>query len=909
MGNGYIIHYGTPRHSGRYPWGSGKDPYQRNSEFLKTIREYRRNGMSDKEISEAVGMSINDFRARMALANEEKTAADRATVYRLREKGMSKAAIAERTGLSEGTVRNWLKDTETVRVSKTENIANELKKEVDEKTYIDVGLGTNAYLGCSKEMLRNSLQMLEDEGYHVYPIKIQQVSNGKDETLKVLTKPDVTFGDAKRNQDQIGLISVIDMPDVDEKTKLGLDPNTLNVAVDLDRIKINYGDQTGNQKDGVIELRRGVEELSLGGAMYAQVRIPVEDENGEKYYLKGMALYSDNMPPGKDIIFNTSHKSDEPLKDVIKPVKDDPDNPFKSTIRQRYYIDSNTGEKKLSPINIVGDKEGMGVEGAWDDWSKTIASQFLSKQPLDTAKKQLKLSIDIENERFNEINSLTNPVIRKKLLMEFGDECDTKAENLKATSFPGQVSRVILPIPSMKDDEVYDEDFKNGEKVILIRYPHAGPFEIPLLTVNNRQAEAKNVLGGAKDAIGINANVAKKLSGADFDGDTVVVIPVRNQNFNVAPMLEKLKDFDPHEEYKGYEGMKVMSESNKGKEMGKISNLITDMSLQGASDDEIVRAVKHSMVVIDAPKHELDYKRSYEENKIAELKEIYQKNPESDSKHGASTLISKAKSERRINEVALRTYKDGGPIDPETGEYVYVETGKTHYKYKRNPDTGRMEPYGEPIRNITKTTAMTLAKDARELSSGTRMEELYADYANELKALGNKARKTALEVPNATQNSQAAAQYADEVQSLRAKYRTSLLNKPRERRAQLIAGKVVRNARYNNPDMDKDDLKKIKQQAIKEARRRTGAERYKWEITSKEWDAIQAGAMPHQMLVDIFDSMDSETLVKLAMPHTPTGMSSSQKDMARSMIARGYTYSEVADRFGVSASTVKDNVG
>lgn len=24
----YLVHYGTPRHSGRYPWGSGKEPYQ-----------------------------------------------------------------------------------------------------------------------------------------------------------------------------------------------------------------------------------------------------------------------------------------------------------------------------------------------------------------------------------------------------------------------------------------------------------------------------------------------------------------------------------------------------------------------------------------------------------------------------------------------------------------------------------------------------------------------------------------------------------------------------------------------------------------------------------------------------------------------------------------------------------------
>lgn len=25
-----LEHYGTPRHSGRYPWGSGENPYQRN---------------------------------------------------------------------------------------------------------------------------------------------------------------------------------------------------------------------------------------------------------------------------------------------------------------------------------------------------------------------------------------------------------------------------------------------------------------------------------------------------------------------------------------------------------------------------------------------------------------------------------------------------------------------------------------------------------------------------------------------------------------------------------------------------------------------------------------------------------------------------------------------------------------
>ena len=51
--------------------------------------------------------------------------------------------------------------------------------------------------------------------------------------------------------------------------------------------------------------------------------------------------------------------------------------------------------------------------------------------------------------------------------------------------------------------------------------------------------------------------------------------------------------------------------------MGKISNLITDMTLLGASEDKLARAVRHSMVVIDDEKHHLDYKQSEKDNNIA----------------------------------------------------------------------------------------------------------------------------------------------------------------------------------------------------------------------------------------------------------------------------------------------------
>lgn len=67
---------------------------------------------------------------------------------------------------------------------------------------------------------------------------------------------------------------------------------------------------------------------------------------------------------------------------------------------------------------------------------------------------------------------------------------------------------------------MYAPNYKDGETVALIRYPHGGTFEIPILTVNNKQAEGKRVLGNTPaDAIGINSKVAGRLSGADFDGD------------------------------------------------------------------------------------------------------------------------------------------------------------------------------------------------------------------------------------------------------------------------------------------------------------------------------------------------------------------------------------------------------
>ena len=36
-----LFHYGIKRRSGRYPWGSGDDPYQRTGDFISRVQELR----------------------------------------------------------------------------------------------------------------------------------------------------------------------------------------------------------------------------------------------------------------------------------------------------------------------------------------------------------------------------------------------------------------------------------------------------------------------------------------------------------------------------------------------------------------------------------------------------------------------------------------------------------------------------------------------------------------------------------------------------------------------------------------------------------------------------------------------------------------------------------------------------
>jgi hypothetical protein len=428
------------------------------------------------------------------------------------------------------------------------------------------------------------------------------------------------------------------------------------------------------------------------------------------------------------------------------------------------------------------------------------------------------------------------------------------------------------------------------------------------LTVNNRNPEARKILGNAQDAIGIHHTVAKRLSGADFDGDTVLVIPNNKKQITSTPALEGLKDFDPMIYAIPHDSpIPRISASMKQSEMGKISNLITDMTLQGAKSDEVARAIRHSMVVIDSEKHNLNYKLSERDNGIRSLKEKYQ----GKSNAGAKTLISRAGAKPPIHEMRPRSARRGGAIDPATGKRVLEPTGRTRAEVKvsRDPKTCRKvyTPTGRRVDITYRPKKLAVVDDAFSLIDhpGTVMERIYATHSNKLKGLANTARKEALQIKPPSANPVAKRHYASEVKSLNAKLRLAEYNAPLERQAQLIANTHVSQARRNNPDMEPEDITKIRQQALREARNRTDASKTKIKITDSEWNAIQAGAIAPTKLAKIILNSDLDTVKAHALPKKALKVSSADVRRAKSMLARGYTQAEVADALGVGLTTLK----
>ena len=904
-----LMHYGMPKRSGRYPWGSGENPYQHSGDFLSRIEQLKKEGWSEtpENIMKEFGLTTTQYRTEKRLATHERRMLDVARAKSLREDGLGYTEIGREMGMSESTIRSLLNQHSESRMNAAKKTADFLREQINTKGMIDVGAEVERELGVSREKLNEALHILELEGYPVYKGGIPQATNPGKQINQMVICPPGTEHSEIYNYENVHSLSEYVSHDGGETFDKFVYPKSM----DSSRLKIRYAEEGGIDKDGVVEIRRGVDDLSLGESHYAQVRILVD---GNKY-IKGMAVYSDDMPDGVDVIFNTNKSKSVDKMDVLKNIKDDPENPFGSLIKpggQSYYIDEN-GERQLSLINKRSE------QGDWDEWKDALPSQFLSKQSLSLAKKQLNLAASDKMAEFDEICSLTNPTIKKHLLSKFADECDSAAVHLQAAALPGQKYHVIIPVNSLSDTEVYAPNYENGTKLALIRYPHGGTFEIPILTVNNKNAAAKNLIGvDAIDGIGINSKVAARLSGADFDGDTVMCIPTHDKYGKVkiasTPPLKGLEGFDPKMAYPERPGMKYMK--NTGTQMGIISNLITDMTLKGASQDELARAVRHSMVVNDAEKHKLDYKQSEIDNGIASLKKKYQRYVDEDGnvhEGGASTLISRAKSEVSVDKrqgtplVNLKGKRWYDSSKPE-GALIYKTADDVEYTVNKvNKRTGEVTTVTR--RKKQPSTRMAETDDPYTLISdaNTPMERAYAEYASKMKALANKARKEMMTAGKINYSSTANQIYKKEVASLLSKLNLSRLNAPKEREAQRRANAEVLSKIRSNPNMKPGDVKKLRQQALTKYRLQVGSisrRKRNIDITDNEWNAIQSGAVSESILKKILDNTDVDKLRQRATPKNTSTLSSAKINRIKSLSNSNYTVGEIAKILGVSPSTV-----
>lgn len=933
-----LEHYGMPRRSGRYPWGSGDEPYQHSRDFLGRVEEMRKSGFTytdsetgkrytgDNAIAKSLGYSSTDFRTVYAIAKDARRTDDVATAKRLKEKeGMNVSEIGRKMGINESSVRSLLNSDRESRMKQARDTADFLKERVDSSRHgmIDVGNGVEKELRISKEKLDQALFMLQAEGhYEVYSGRFDQVTNkGQMTTQKVLCKPGTEHKDIYQ-LDKIDTVKdYISRDDGKTFEKKFHYPESM----DSKRLKIRYAEDGGVERDGLVQLRPGVPDLSLGESRYSQVRIMVDN----KKYIKGMAVYGDpkDFPPGVDVIFNTNKHKDKSKLEVLKDIKSDPDNPFGSLIKDadqggQYWYTDKSGKKKLGLINKRSD------EGDWTEWKDALPSQFLSKQTKSMAEKQLGIAKANKEEEFAEIMALTNPTIKKYYLNKFAQSCDSAAVHMKAAALPGQKYHVILPMTTMSDREVYAPNYADGTKLALIRYPHGGTFEIPILTVNNKNREGIKMIGKTSvDAIGINSKVAERLSGADFDGDTVMCIPTGNGKVKVAnkPPLKELEGFDNKLEYgtvmkigsdkkEHYyrNGNEVQIMKKTDTEMGRISNLITDMTLLGADDHEIARAVKHSMVVIDAEKHKLDYKASEKDNNISALMKKYQ----GKARGGASTIVSRGSGEKdvvkrqgtpKINQKGKDWYD---PSRPE-GALIYRKADDADYIVtKVNKRTGETT---EVVKTRTqKSTKMAETDDAMTLVSERKhpMELVYAEYANSMKAMGNKARTEMVNTGKIAYNRDAKRKYENEVESLTEKLRKAELNTVRERTANRMAAATVAAKKKAAEDagekLKSKDIKKAGQVALTKYREEVGSIARKERniiINDKEWEAIQSGAISETTLKRILNNCDPDSLRQRAMPKESKTLTTAKMNRIKAMSA-SYTIAQIADKLGVSTSTV-----
>lgn len=944
-GHGVSVLDGAPIGSGRFPLGSGANP-QSYKNFIDRINQLEDEGKNKQQIVKEMELgTVQALTTQTRIAKNELAKYEFDTIRQLTAKGKTDTEIAKIMGYAgESTVRSKKASKRYIEGDRYTALAERLKDELKKNKYLDVSSKTELQLNTNSSTLETALQLLRNEGYVCRNVQFKQMGTDKKTNTLVLAPPGTEYKDMRDNPGDVGIVAAAYSTDGGHTFKDRKDP----VSIDSSRIYVRYKENGGEDRDGTIEIRPGVQDLSIGKNHIAQVRIAVDNE----HYLKGVALYRDDVPEGYDLVFNTNKKEGTPLADVFKPLKkNDPENPFGSNIKdaqslkmaQATYLDKD-GNEKQSAINFVNE------ESDWGDWSKKAPYQFLDKQPKETVKKQLDKSAKQKEDEFNEIAALTNPIVKQQLLDEFAKEADSASVHLKAVGFKDQTVGVLTPINSLKPGEVYAPNYENGTRVIAVRYPHAGPFEIPDLVVNNNCAEGIKVLGQSRVAIGVRPETRAQLSGADCDGDTVTLIPREGNDFTVKPAEKKLIEFDT-KQYKVPEDKRVPEDENgkplrapdkskgeiarmtkkmHGLEMGKITNLMHDMQKQGAPMEDVIKADMFSMVIVDAKKHYLDWRQAEKDFGIKELRKNYA-NPEG----GPATLVTKARNPQKRPEMEELTYryrsmtpeeakeweaggkqplsKDRKVMTPDEeaawnrGERVYRLTGKHQYKAIKD-ENGKVVGYEDTGKaKMGEYKRMDLTDDATTLISERRApsEILYAKYANTMKALANSARKMSRSITGYRKDLEAAKKYAAEVDSLKVKLKKAESSTPLERAANRITqSKYDAYMDEYGWDMDYEDKKKMKGRLLKQARETVGSKKTPIDITDREWEAIQAHAVGSDTLKRVLKNAKPERVKELATPKSNKVLSASDVATIERLLNNGAMPGELANRFGVSVSTI-----
>ena len=178
---------------------------------------------------------------------------------------------------------------------------------------------------------------------------------------------------------------------------------------------------------------------------------------------------------------------------------------------------------------------------------------------------------------------------------------------------------------------------------------------------------------------------------------------------------------------------------------------------------------------------------------------------------------------------------------------------------------------------------------------------------NKTKALRNTAQKEFISTPSVKRNKEAATKYSNEVKTLDQKLNIALLNAPLERQAQLMATQTYyTKLKEGNYDFDSDQKKKLKTQAMAGARVIVGSGKVLVDVTPREWEAIQAGAISNDKLKTILLNTDMDKIKKYATPAPESKLSTAKTTRAMTLLNRGYTQAEVADAIGVSVNELRN---